>query len=129
MPDFNGIFAIRNWSTNQRLFDRARSPSVERGSHIPCGWCDHLVIFDFTVIYLNPVAKCAADGFGCPPALAVFFRRFDEPLIIEFKFPQHTFCFAIEFAQFVHPRKMSQGNGGATHLTIHIQYQRIGMLP
>src|SRR5208337_2976994 len=124
-----GVAGVFDRRANQRLFDRPAFSVRRARPDIPRRGRDDLIVLDLAALNLDPVAQRPARRLRRAPALAVFLGRLDIPLVVETEFAKDAFRFAIELAEFVHAREMPQQDRGAAHLLIHVEDERIAMLP
>ncbi len=125
MADLDRIMLVLDRGSEQGLFDRAALAVGGTRANVPGRRCDDLVVRDLAVLDFDPVAQSATDRFGGTPPLAVPFSRLDVPLVVQAELAQDTLRLAIEDAQFVHPREVSQHDRGTAHLAVHVEHETI----
>src|ERR1700722_4942671 len=129
MTDFDRIARVGHRNADQRLLDRPANARAVSGADIPGGRRDDLVVLDLAAFDIDPMAERTARRFGRAPAATVALDRLDVPGVIEAEFAERTFRLAIKPDQLVHACEMPQHNAGAAQPLVHVEQQRVDVLP
>ena len=129
MPYFHRIVHVPDGRADQGLFHRAPNAVGRPRSDVPGGRRNDLVILDLAVLDLDPVAKRAANRLGGAPAAAIPFGRLDIPGIVQLEFAQRVLGLTIQLHAFMHARKVTQHHARPAELFIHVEDQRVIVLP
>src|SRR5271170_6455785 len=129
MADLDGIVRIGDRRADQRFLHRAADAVARPRADIPGGRSDDLVVLDLAGLHFDPMAQRATNRLGRAPAAPVLFGRLDVPGIVQLELAQRAFRLAIELYAFMHAREMPQQDAGAAHRLVHVEHQRVVVLP